>query len=159
MARGLISLEEQVKAMRALWPGFEAVPGIGPGTVVWFGDLTGFERKFHLFIQYGLPLPGCREMCRLMPEVRVLRPRLVPNPDAAEEAPLPHVYFDLSDLAGSPLCLFDPRLHEWDASLLIARTTIPWAERWLWNYELWEATGEWHGGGTHPEPDKEKAYA
>lgn len=145
--------------MSAVWPRFEAVPGIGPGTVVWFGDLTGFERRFHLFIQYGLPLPGRREMCRVMPEVRALRPRLLPNWDAVEEAPLPHVYPDLADLPGSPLCLFDPRLGEWHPGLLIARTTIPWAERWLWNYELWEATGRWHGGGTHPDPDKEKVHA
>ena len=159
MTGGLISLAEQVRAMRALWPGFEAVPGVGLDTVVWFGDLTGFERSFHLFVQYGLPLSGRHEMFRLMPEVRVLRPRLLLNWDAAQEAPLPHVYFDKDDLPGSPLCLFDPRLREWDASLLIARTTIPWAERWLWNYELWEATGEWHGGGTHPEPDREKCHA
>lgn len=159
MARGLISLDEQARAMRALWPGFNAVPGIGPGTVAWFGDLTGFERTFHLFVQYGLPIPGRRELHRVMPEVRVLRPRLVPNWAAAEEAPLPHVYVDKDDVPGSPLCLFDPRLGEWDGSLLIARTTIPWAERWLWNYELWEATGRWHGGGTHPEPAREKTDA
>ena len=115
--------------MRALWPGFKAVPGFGPGTILWFGDLTGFERRFHLFIQYGLPSPGRNDMCRVMPEVRVLRPQLVPNWNAAQEAPLPHVYFDRDDLAGSPLCLFDPRLREWHPGLLIARTTIPWASQ------------------------------
>jgi len=159
MAKGVISLSEQVRAMRAFWPGFEPVPGIGPGTVVWFGDLTGFERRFRIFIQYGLPLPGRHEMCRIMPEVRVISPRLVLNWKAAQEAPLPHVYPDRADLAGSPLCLFHPLLGEWKPSHLIARTTVPWTERWLWNYELWEATGEWHGGGAHPEPEEAKTHA
>ena len=149
MAPAVKSLPAQIVAMRHTWPGFEPVAGFAPASVVWFGDLTGVERRFHLSVEYGLPLKGHDEPFRRMPVVRVIRPRLVPNVDAADEAPLPHVYFDPQDLPASPLCLFDPRGREWHPGLLIAATTIKWAEEWLWHYEIWEATGRWHGGGTH----------
>jgi hypothetical protein len=29
----------------------------------------------------------------------------------------------------------------------IADTLVPWASEWLFDYELWLATGEWYGGG------------
>lgn len=29
-------------------------------------------------------------------------------------------------------------------------TIIPWTSEWLFNYEVWLATGEWRGGGMHP---------
>jgi len=35
-------------------------------------------------------------------------------------------------------------------SMLIADTTVPWTAEWLANYEVWLATGEWHGGGEWP---------
>lgn len=156
MAARLKSLGAQADAMRRTWPGFEPVVGLAPGSLIWFGDLTGVERRFHLTIEHGLPLPGDVQLCRAMPVVRVLRPRIVPNWQAAEEAPLPHVYFEWDDLANSPLCLFDPRKGEWHHGMLIAETTIPWARRWLYNYELWEATGRWHGGGAHPDLEEPK---
>jgi hypothetical protein len=74
---------------------------------------------------------------------------LVLNFDADDEAPLPHVYFEAPDYRLSPLCLFDPMANEWNPSMSIAKTTVPWAVRWLACYELWEATGWWHGGGRH----------
>lgn len=38
----------------------------------------------------------------------------------------------------------------------IANTIIPWTIEWLYYYELWLATGEWLGGGDHPEIGKPK---
>lgn len=156
MATRLKSLGAQVDAMRRIWPGFKPTPGLGPWSIVWFGDLAGVERTFHVTIEYGLPALGHDEPQRLMPVVRVLRPRLVPNWTAQDEAPLPHVYFELDDLSNSPLCLFDPRKGEWHGGMLIAETTVPWARRWLYNYELWEGTGSWFGGGSHPSPVEAK---
>jgi hypothetical protein len=143
------SLAEQIHAMAIEWPQFRPVTGLGPRSVVWFGDLRGLDRTFHLSIEYGLPMTGLGDMYRIMPLVRVLRPSLVPNWDAAEEAPLPHVYFDRPDIRLSPLCLYDPKAAEWDRSMLISRTTVGWAVRWLAAYEFWEATGRWIGGGRH----------
>src|SRR4029079_18395204 len=85
------------------------------------------------------------------PLVRILSPRLVPRFDAAEEAPLPHVYFEEHDITLSPLCLFDPEAGEWSHDDLIAHTTIPWAADWLACYEGWLATDRWLGGGRHPQ--------
>ena len=56
---------------------------------------------------------------------------------------LPHVY------EGDELCLdfadFDDTKH------LIADVLIPWVSDWLYHYEAWLITGDWHGGGIHPE--------
>ena len=153
------SLLAQVQDMGRLWPLFEPTSGTGPSSVVWFGPLKGLDRPFTLAVEYGLPLKGSTQRHRFLPIVRVLRPSLILNFDAEEEAPLPHVYFEGPDYHLSPLCLFDPFAREWDASMSIARTTIPWAARWLACYELWEATGRWHGGGRHQQQGEIKDAA
>jgi hypothetical protein len=56
----------------------------------------------------------------------------------------PHVYRDKS------LCLYLPGAREWDDSMYVCDTILPWASEWLLHYEIWLATGEWHGGGVHP---------
>lgn len=150
------TLQEQVRTMRRDWPQFQPTLGLGPASVAWFGNLTGLDRPFHVSVEYGLPLQGRRDLCRIMPVVRVLRPSLVPNFDAAEDAPLPHVYFEGPDIRLSPLCLFDPMAKQWNGSMLISRTTIGWAARWLASYEFWEATGRWVGGGRHDGPGEVK---
>ena len=33
--------------------------------------------------------------------------------------------------------------------MTIAKTILPWTSEWLVHYQLWLATGEWHGGGIH----------
>ena len=159
MARKPKSLIAQVKAMTKRWPQLLPTPGIEPGTVVWFGDLKGFERPFRVSIEFGLPRSGSSSMCRRFPVVRVLAPQLVLNFDAEEEAPLPHVYFEAPNYTLSPLCLFDPKAGEWDTSMLIADTTVPWAARWLACYEIWEATGRWVGGGRHDTEGESKDAA
>ena len=73
------------------------------------------------------------------PKVRVLEPEL----EVMEGCQLPHVYSDGS------LCLYLPRAREWTGSMWLTDTLIPWASEWLLHYELWLATGEWHGGGAH----------
>lgn len=60
--------------------------------------------------------------------------------------PIPHIY------SGPRPCLFLPGAREWAEEKLIAETIIPWLMLWLLYYELWHATGEWQGGGAHPEP-------
>jgi hypothetical protein len=56
----------------------------------------------------------------------------------------PHVYREGS------LCLYLPGAREWDDTMLLADTIVPWTSEWLLHYEIWLATGEWHGGGVHP---------
>lgn len=75
------------------------------------------------------------------PHVHVVAPELVPRPGER----LPHVY------PGDELCLYQPKSREWDSSMVLAETIVPWAAEWLLHYEVWMATGEWTGGGEHPK--------
>jgi hypothetical protein len=74
------------------------------------------------------------------PEVTVVEPAL----EIPEGCGLPHVFTE------ERLCLCYP--WQWDTSKLIARTIVPWASEWLLHFEVWKATGEWHGGGHEPDP-------
>jgi hypothetical protein len=107
-----------------------------PQELTWLGRLT--------------PAPYCSTYEVLVnhrrgnqPLVYVSRPRL----QLVGDLDLPHVY------TWNTLCLFlDER--EWDPSLLISETLVPWASEWLYFYEAWVATGgEWFGKGVHPSPD------
>jgi hypothetical protein len=79
------------------------------------------------------------------------RPRIyVTNPNplafAKDETKLPHCY----EQKKQHLCLYYPDGTEWNKSMLLATTVIPWAYEWLYHYEIWLGTGEWTGGGVHP---------
>ena len=52
------------------------------------------------------------------------------------------------------ICLY--RYSEFNVYKLLADTIIPWTVEWLYFYELWLATGEWLGGGEHPDLDRKK---
>jgi hypothetical protein len=49
-------------------------------------------------------------------------------------------------------CLYFHHGTEWDPTMLIAHTIVPWTSRWLYFYEIWLATGEWMGGGIPHDP-------
>lgn len=65
---------------------------------------------------------------------------------------LEHVY----STSKQKLCLFKPDTKEWTSDKMIAKTVIPWAAEWLQFYELWLATGDWYGEGSHPEKKDKK---
>lgn len=81
----------------------------------------------------------------------VLEPKLALYPG---KTLLPHVY----STSKQQLCLYYPDGTEWNSSLPIVNTIVPWACEWLLHYEIWLITGEWHGGGVHHESDLEKKY-
>src|SRR5690606_6637016 len=58
---------------------------------------------------------------------------------------IPHVF------TKNELCLYHPNFNEFDSSMLISHTIIPWITLWLYHYENWHITGKWEGGGLHPE--------
>ena len=60
---------------------------------------------------------------------------------------LPHVY----STPKQELCLYLPNNNEWDAGMLYIHSLIPWASEWLYHYEIWVGSGEWHGGGVDHE--------
>jgi hypothetical protein len=55
---------------------------------------------------------------------------------------LPHVYRD------GTLCLH--LSGEWNENIYLVDSIVPWTAEWLANYEIWLATGDWHGGGERP---------
>ena len=72
---------------------------------------------------------------------------MVRNPKLRRRDPgerIPHTYSD------DEPCLFLPGRRDWSPDKKIAVTIIPWLSMWLFYYETWLATGEWHGGGVHP---------
>jgi hypothetical protein len=78
---------------------------------------------------------------RRHPQVFVEQPRLTPR--VAGER-VPHTYGE------NEPCLFK---NEWNPRMSIVSSVIPWAMLWLTFYEAWRVTGEWQGGGVHPEPE------
>ena len=80
------------------------------------------------------------------PKVTVIQPRLHRREEEPDR-PIPHHYVNKDDPELPLLCLFDPDAAEWDPSMSIATTIVPWTIDWLACYEGWLATGEWTGGG------------
>jgi hypothetical protein len=76
----------------------------------------------------------------LNPETRVLAPELKVREGFKD---LPHINPDGS------LCL--NVLGDWQSWMYLADYVVPWISAWLYFYEVWHATGFWHGGGTHPD--------
>jgi hypothetical protein len=124
-----LSLAQQAFALSDRFP--DANVALTQGKLRWRGSLTPspLSRTYLVQMTYRR---------RRMPEVRVLRPVL----EARLTESLPHVY------TKERLCLH--REGEWSETMLIADTIIPWSAEWLFFYEIWKATGEWHGGGEPP---------
>lgn len=60
---------------------------------------------------------------------------------------LPHVY----EQKPPHLCLYLPGTGEWDNSMRISETIVPWAILWLFYFEEWLESDDWKGGGIHPK--------
>lgn len=132
-----LSIDEQVSSMKAVWPRFVVKrTGRLRQFACWSGEVSPQFSKFTLDIRYQVGD---------WPQVRILAPALVRLP-GNEEGQLPHVYPPSDD---PTLCLFDPVAGEWDPSMTIAQTILPWALDWIACYELWLMTGKWTGGGRH----------
>lgn len=80
------------------------------------------------------------------PDVIVLEPDLA---SLAGGRKIPHTY--AYDGKGTRLCLWWPKGRDWMPRMKFADTFIPWTAEWLHYFELWLATGEWSGGGEHPD--------
>lgn len=135
------SLAAQIARMKR-WPDFTIQRRLG-SAIMWQGPLRGFQRFYTVGILWGVA-----DLDR--PYVYLIDPPLTPRPGAAYED-IPHLMLDRDDPSQSGLCLFDPDGAEWSDHMLIADTTIPWAAKWLYYYELWHYDGVWRGGGVGPE--------
>lgn len=83
------------------------------------------------------------------------KPRKFPTVWASEGAisrcanlsAVPHKFEFDPDTPRIRLCL---QYQDWSSCQLYTETVIPWIMEWLVHFEIWMATGEWHGGGIHP---------
>lgn len=128
-----LSIDKQIALMRCAWP-----------------QLRTSRRRSGLFSRGWLhpsPLTG-RYRVRIelepvrLPHVYIEAPQLRPR---RRSSTVPHTY------ASDEPCLFWPEGRDWSSSMAICDTVVPWLAEWLVFYELWLVTGEWAGGGKHPE--------
>ena len=128
-----LTVGHQVFAMERYFPNFKVM--WKKGIAAWIGTLqpSATSEAYTIMIQYSLPD---------VPRVWVISPELIDRSDGQK---IPHVY------SGKRLCLYLPGSGEWQKTMLIAETVVPWASLWLYYYEVWHATGEWLGGGVHPD--------
>ena len=129
--------------MKATWPAVKLRHQNFWGAK-WVGLVRPQYQKYKICIDYHL---------FESPIVKILTPNLTRLPDN-EEGQLPHVYPPAEDPS---LCLYDPQTNEWDGTMLLSRTIVPWTLDWLSCYELWLMTGRWTGGGRHPTIETEEA--
>lgn len=131
-----LNIAHQLRDLQRLYP--DGNGRIARDRLVWQGKLkpSAFSREFLTQIEYQ---EGH------FPTTRVLQPSIR---ELAGDRKLPHVFCGVGD----PLCLFYAPAREWNSSMLIARTILPWTCEWLFHFEAWLFTGKWDGGGVHTEP-------
>ena|ERR1017187_5086725 len=126
--------------VRARYPQFRSASNRGD-RIIWTGEIqpTARSARYHLEITYVVPQ---------RPEIRVLAPELRRREGGQR---LPHSF------PGDLLCVHEAA--DWNATMMIATTIIPWICGWLYFYEVWLDTGYWQGEGTHPERPEHRPAA
>ena len=124
--------------MSARWPELRARLTNGDRYLVWSGPLRGFQMNYQVAVLWDY------QNLEVAPYVFINEPKIRPR-DGSTFEDIPHLQFDAANPEDSALCLFDPAGREWDATLLIADTTVPWASEWLHYYECWHLDGIWRG--------------
>lgn len=130
-----LSIAEQDLRIKNKFPQFKAYHQKNHQEKTWIGELqpTKWSPSYKIKIVYKF---------NISPIVNVLKPNLIL---AKGKSSLPHVY------SNNELCLFLPKKHEWTSNHFIADTIIPWTSEWLFYYEDWVYSGNWKGGGEHPQ--------
>ncbi|MBV7317010.1 hypothetical protein [Shewanella sp. NIFS-20-20] len=137
-----IGIRDQYLALKQFCPGTVVISN-NDKTVQWEGTLqpTPFSREYRVVIRYTLSHP---------PVCIVRDPDL---PALAEGRVIPHVYQNQTGIRGTQLCLYLPvvkqksKVSEWQPTMFLANTILPWASMWLLYFEFWLSSGEWDGGG------------
>jgi hypothetical protein len=138
--RGLTT-NQQDEALRGKYSKVDTILLAAWGAV-WGVLVTPADQAYRISLEYMRG--GMIGDCRLIPSlaVRVLSPALARRAAAPDKC-IPHLYRE------GDLCLYDPGIEtekgDWNRTMLIADTIVPWASEWLFFYELWHATGIWHG--------------
>lgn len=124
-----LTVLEQAADMQRNRPDF--VQRLSAAGMSWTGPITPTP----LSVTYTIEIIYRR---RYYPQVWVRQPEL---PVKKEDYRFVHIY------AEGCLCLHAEE--EWRPWMSISSTFVPWAAEWLVYFELWMATGVWHGGGEY----------
>jgi hypothetical protein len=127
------SLSEQAFSMKERYPDFSRV--LESGKLI----LTGSIKPTPLSVSYEIKIMYEKKGT---PKVWVTSPKL----ERYNNEKIPHMYNQ------KRLCLFYPKAKEWNRTMWISQTIIPWTSLWLYYYEIWLITGKWLGGGIHISP-------
>jgi hypothetical protein len=145
-----LSVKKQEDRLRQLYPDFR--PRLHTDWIeIWEGPLQPIMQIWRVRILYFSRRDfGDWRLGNPYVTVTVINPPIGRDPRGTGEPP-PHVYRHgyLPDYPA--LCLFDPAADEWSPEAFIADTIVPWTIEWLFWFEVWLLTGEWKGGGRHPE--------
>jgi hypothetical protein len=127
-----LTTAQQAFWLRSVFP--EAKMRLGQRDLTWIGDLRPSELSdpYTTKIEYRLGQ---------YPTVRILKPAIT---DAGEF--VPHSYDN------GTLCVHNDR--QWQPSMLIVDTFLPWTVEWLWHWEIFQPTGEWFGDGDDARPGR-----
>lgn len=131
-----ISLAQQGLDLCKMFP--DSNFGITRGRLWWKAKVqpTPLSRKYNIELRY------CPKK---FPDIYVVGDEL----QNLDSDGFPHHYSIDIDKKRVCLCLF--RYYDFSSDKLLNRTVVPWAIEWLYFYEIWLSTGEWHGGGEHPK--------
>ncbi len=146
-----IGIREQYLALKQFCPGAVVITD-NDKTVRWEGTLqpTPFSREYRVVIKYTLSHP---------PVCVVKEPDLLALAGGRE---IPHIYQNQTGIKGTQLCLYLPvvkqknKVSEWQPTMFVANTILPWASMWLLYFEFWLSNGKWDGGGVEHDVIEER---
>ena len=128
------SIAEQIANLKSKHPLFHTI-FTSPISLKVNGQIRPTSRSsmYNFVIKYNLATG---------PQTRIVVPQLRKNDSGGD---IPHLY------PNGSLCLYRPKYQEFTRTDFLSDTIIPWTSLWLYYYEQWHITGNWLGGGEHPE--------
>lgn len=128
----------------------ESTVKLGGDTLVWDGKIqpTALSQIYDVRIEYKLWGPPRSYL--ISPDGRAMADEISPG------RVLPHRYKEDPHVQ---MCIYHPSKQEWNSSMVLARTIVPWMALWLSYFEDWVVTDVWSGGGEHIELKEEPEVA
>ena len=143
-----LTIRKQVDAMRRDWPCFRTIHR-SRWVARWEGQVQPLCQPYTVQIELHRQHRK-DDRHRTPPLVTIINPLLRRRSENPDE-PIPHHYPNRNCPERPFLCLHYPVTGEWNPKRRISMTIVPWTIDWLACYEGWLATGEWTGGGIHPD--------
>ncbi len=135
-----ISLSKQLYLLQAKYP--QGKGYIKKGKLTWHCRLQLDEAygDYKIKLIYDINNP---------PKIYVIDPNIY---EVTNGKTPPHIY--IFNEKTTKLCLYLPSSGEWSTDKFLSDTIVPWASLWLMYFSGWLATGNWYGGGEHPDENE-----